>query len=469
MFSFFLIVAAIGAVLWMRKKKSVRPMRQETITLLPDRPGQMIEGFGASGAWWAQAVGGWEDGSRERIIECLFDRRKGIGLSIFRYNIGAGDGETITDEWRRAETFEIAPGEYDWTRDANALRVTRLACASGVEQIVAFVNSPPARMTVSGQVSGAVDGKSNLRPEMIGDFAKYLVDVVVHLRDVEGLPITYLSPINEPRWRWKERNGQEGCHYTSREVARMLRAAQDELDRRGVKVGLSAHESGRWQNSQVFLLRMTRDAKLARALDHFAIHSYVSGPAGKQALRKFIASRWPEKNIWMSEWTEMRGRQDTGMESALTLAKTIHEDLTVGGVSSWQYWIAVSKYDWRDGLIYVSEDDHTPVETKRLWVMGQFSRFVRPGFRRMETASAYDLLLASAFLAPDARQWVMVVINPHGEAVRGSVRSGRFEQFTRLSAFITDESHDLTAIYEGGALHEFLFPKRSVVTLVYDQ
>lgn len=58
---------------------------------------QTIEGFGASGAWWAQIVGNWthEDPIsgkpvRDRISELLFSKTEGIGLGIYRYNIGGG-------------------------------------------------------------------------------------------------------------------------------------------------------------------------------------------------------------------------------------------------------------------------------------------------------------------------------------------------------------------------------------------
>jgi hypothetical protein len=94
---------------------------------------QTIEGFGAAGAWWAQDVGGWEDEKRALVADLLFDREKGAGLSFYRYNIGGGDGENIQDAWRRAETFEVAPGQYDWTRDANAMWMLRAARERGVE------------------------------------------------------------------------------------------------------------------------------------------------------------------------------------------------------------------------------------------------------------------------------------------------------------------------------------------------
>ena len=193
------------------------------ISIFPDVKHQTLEGFGASGAWWAQDVGGWDDGSREEIIKLLFDQQEGIGLSIYRYNIGGGDGESIPDSWRRAETFEVGQGKYDWSRDANAIWVLKAAQQAGVEYFVAFANSPPARMTLSGRTNADADHHSNLPLAMYPQFAQYLVDVVEHLQDDEGIPIGWLSPINEPQWDWLMQNGQEGCHFEPDEAAALTK------------------------------------------------------------------------------------------------------------------------------------------------------------------------------------------------------------------------------------------------------
>ncbi len=88
------------------------------ISLILDRRHQTIEGFGTSGCWWAQDVGNWDEPVKNQISDWLFDKNKGIGLTQYRFNAGAGEVNRATDPWRRVETFEIAPGIYDWSRDA---------------------------------------------------------------------------------------------------------------------------------------------------------------------------------------------------------------------------------------------------------------------------------------------------------------------------------------------------------------
>src|SRR5690606_15430333 len=87
------------------------------IKLDPAQTYQTIDNFGASDAWSAQFVGNWPEVKKSAIADLLFSTEakdngnpKGIGLSLWRFNLGAGsaqqgDQSGIRDEWRRAESF----------------------------------------------------------------------------------------------------------------------------------------------------------------------------------------------------------------------------------------------------------------------------------------------------------------------------------------------------------------------------
>ena len=112
---------------------------------------QTIDNFGASDCWTAQIYGGWSDEARGRVADLLFSETEGIGLTAWRFNIGGGRNlDRIRDYRRSPECFEIAEGEYDWTKQANEQRFLQEAKARGVDTFIAFVNSPPARMTRNG-------------------------------------------------------------------------------------------------------------------------------------------------------------------------------------------------------------------------------------------------------------------------------------------------------------------------------
>ena len=100
--------------------------KADTLTIDEEQTHQTIESFGTSGAWWSQYVGTWDDKfqgtmrtNRERIATLLYDPTFGIGLTNYRYNLGAGSADSGNgDYWdpnRRAQSFEVAPGENDWT------------------------------------------------------------------------------------------------------------------------------------------------------------------------------------------------------------------------------------------------------------------------------------------------------------------------------------------------------------------
>ncbi len=440
------------------------------IRIDPDSEYQTIDGFGAAGAWWAQDVGGWEDEKRNLVADLLFDQVKGAGLSFYRYNIGGGDGENIADEWRRAETFEVGPGEYDWTRDANAMWMLRAARDRGVENFVAFVNSPPARMTVSGLTSGEKDGKTNLAPEKYAEFSRYLVDVVRHLRDDEGIPVRWLSPLNEPQWAWSYKNGQEGSHYSPKEVLELARVLLSTLKESQLQdVALSLFESGEWKSSAVYVDKLASDPEVWAALPHLSIHSYWSTRSDKEAFMTYLERNHPGKPLWMSEWTEMKEGRDRGMDSALVMAETIHDDLTIADVTSWQYWIAVSKYQYRDGLVYVNPLDQDVLPAKRLWVLGNYARFIRPGYVRMETQGDGEALQVSAYRSPDDRRWVIVAVNHASRPVELRLETAAGALPSQGEQFETSAEFDLARVASGTASSTWRLAPSSVTTLVLDR
>jgi O-glycosyl hydrolase len=344
----------------------------------------------------------------------------------------------------------------------------RAAKQRGVENYVAFVNSPPARMTVSGLTTGEKDGKSNLKPEMYGEYAQYLVDVVRHLREVEDIPVGWVSPLNEPQWNWSYKNGQEGCHYGPKEVLELARVLLKTFTENNMDVKLSLFESGEWKSSDTYVDTLARDSAVWDALPHLSIHSYWSTRADKERFMAYMEKNHSGKTLWMSEWTEMKEGRDTGMDSALVMASTMHDDLTIAGVTSWQYWIAVSKYQYRDGLIYVSTLDHKVTPTKRLWVMGNYSRFIRPGFVRVDTQGGDETLLVSAYRSADKSRWVVVATNLSSNPVQVRLDAPQASLPAKASLYETSDNSDLAQSAAGSAQDTWTLAPLSVTTIVLE-
>lgn len=361
-----------------------------SFTLDPAARRQTVRGFGASGAWWSQYLGGWVDTQRNAVADLLFSRDKGIGLSQYRYNIGGGIDDTITDPWRTAETFETGPRTYDWSRDANARWFVQAAKDRGIRDLIAFVNSPSRRITKNGHTYGTPGQGSNLALEEYSEFAQYLSDILKHFKEKEGIDFRSISPINEPQWGW-DSPGQEGCHYEPNEIPPLLRTVLDSLRSNGLKTEVLAPEAGEYKSlyqDQNYTGVILSDPVLNENLSTIAVHSYWSNDDQRRAAAQDIQTNYPGHTLTMTEWTEMVGGRDYGMDAALVLAQTVHSDMTIANVEAWQYWIAVSRYDYHDGLLYTDYvqpgDPETFEQTKKLWAMGNYSRYIRPGAVRIE-------------------------------------------------------------------------------------
>lgn len=107
----------------------------------------------------------------------------------------------------------MSEGVYDFDRDKNAVYMMEQSVRDGADEVILFVNSPIERLTENGKThcDSSKVLQSNLKPKNYAAFAKYALDVTEHFVK-KGLPIKYLSPVNEPIWVWL--GGQEGCHYS---------------------------------------------------------------------------------------------------------------------------------------------------------------------------------------------------------------------------------------------------------------
>jgi len=425
---------------------------------------QTIEGFGASGCLLAQDVGGWEN--IDGILKWLYDDEVGIGLNIYRYNIGAGEPSKTWDEWRSTQTVEVSPGVYDLDRDRNAITAMKKAVELGADTVILFANSPPARLTISGYSSGAEDGGPNLPPENEQEFAKYLVDITELMLN-EGIPVKYLSPINEPQWNWKTgENGQEGCHYKPEQVISLSGKVAAELEKRSLPVKISIPESGKWLDKEYTLdlyKKVMEDKILSKAVDHWAVHSYWSNEVDKKIVASYFEGIQNMVPLHQTEWCEMAEGRDLGMDAALILARTVHEDLTILSVVSWQHWLAVSCYDYRDGLVYVDKSTREYRIPKRMWALGNYSKFIDSGSSRISVQSEDEDILVSAFISEQKDKTVVVAINPAD--MKKAVSISGIDAYP-ITVYETSDNHDCEPVGTMDKNEHWELSPRSVTTFV---
>lgn len=452
------------------------------ISLIKQKDYGRFEGFGASGAWWAQAVGGWEHTDpesglavRDRISQLLYSKTEGIGLRTYRYNIGAGSLHSgngdIGNPLRRTESFDAGEGKYDFSRDKNAVYMMEQAARDGADEIILFVNSPIERLTKNGwsHLGKFQIMRDNLARKNYKAFADYCLDVTEHFVK-KGLPVKYLSPINEPIWIWN--GGQEGCHYNPISAARVMKCFADEMNKREClgDVKLSGVESGdlRWFNKS-YTRALMHYKSVRERIDSVDVHSYclplpipVPGFNNRTAFvrryRKWLDRHFDGLEVKMSEWCHMQGGRDKTMASALVTANVIYEDISILNVCSWQHWIAVSEVDYCDGLIYINLDDKTFEMTKRYYVTGNFSKYIPFGARKTGVRCEDKELKVLAFRM-DAETVFIVINDTYSEKTVSFPDGGGF-----VKMIVTDEKSDL---FESTVKNESIkISPRSVSTII---
>ena len=185
-------------------------------------------------------------------------------------------------------------------------------------------------------------------------------------------------------------------------------------------------------------------------------------------------------------------RRDLGMNTALYIARLIHYDLTVANAASWQSWTAFSEGDYKDGLLFIDDGrflgsrNTNRMETlkhdgelrtsKLMWIMGNYSFFVRPGMVRLAEAaeaSATSIpeagrgLMASAYVDKAEKKVVVVLVNYSNEVQNAEISFTGLPvgyNARKFKLYETSERCDLQ--YKQTVEDKLAVPARSVVTLV---
>jgi len=470
------------------------------VTVHAQEPRQKIRHFGASDAWSIQFVGEWPLEKREAIADLLFETGldenhdpRGIGLSTWRFNIGAGSSRqsNIRDVWRRADTFYnedfSAP---DWTRLPGQRWFLQAAKKRGVAQMTAFVNSPPINMTKNGNAfASSVSGTTNIAEGKFGDFARYLADILRHFRTVEGIEFAALSPVNEPQWSWTQSSGQEGNRYSTSDIKRVVDAlAKEDLGNTRIEIPESGENEYLYLDSlddyiDAFFDPTSPDYVEDEVANAVAGHSYWTDtiPSGLVTSRERLRDKldeYPGLEFLMTEYAilgDYGPGRDLGIDPALHIARTAHFDLTLTEASSWQWWLGVSPYQYKDGLVYVDyrKTDGNFYESKMLWAMGNFSRFIRPGMIRVNVERSDGSLpredatglMVSSYVDVPHNVLVTVFVNwtQEGKAVELDLQGMKLDH---LIPYVTSASDDLAAYGLLAPSDRIEIPARSIVTLV---
>lgn len=441
-----------------------------TMLINVSRKYQTMEGFAASDAWFENNVGKfWEESEKEDIARLLFSTEikdhqpQGIGLTMWRFNVGActaeqGDKSDITDFNHRAEGFMNDRLQYDFdTKQLGQIYFLEKAYNYGCRSIVLFSNSPPVYYTKNGKGHSDSGETSNLKPEYYQSFAQYLTDAAYFFEKKKGIKIDYISPVNEPQWNWNDQK-QEGSPWQNKEVANLVRILDSEIESRGLDTKIMIAEAADW----TYTYDGSGDQNRRNVMDNFfnpkntetyvgdlkhvpkmiGAHSYWTDVSWDKltTTRQKVHNKAQELglSVFQTEWSMLSSSYDkdefpgfdkaTEIDVALYMTKVIHIDLTVANMASWSFWTSLDHADdkGRYHLVRLFYDDSGDVHisgsheaSKTLWVLGQFSRFIPIGYKRVDAKldNSDKYFFGSAYISQDEKEIVAVFTNCKDDAV----------------------------------------------------
>ena len=485
---------------------------------------QTVQDFGASDCWTAEYISDYFDATqKENAARWLFSQQmdangnpEGIGLSCWRVNLGAGSASqgsssNIDDETRRAECFMKADGTYDWSVCDGQQWFMKQAKDYGVDHFLLFSNSAPIYYTKSGKANTNNQSLScNLKDDCYDDFAEFLATTTKHFVD-EGYNVTYIDPVNEPRFDWKD--GQEGSPWENANIAQLVTELDKSVTSRNLNTKILIPEASSWD------LLYSGSGRAANQIDAFFNSSSSNYIGNLPSLAKVVAghSYWTFGNntdlkdireavrdaaseygleVMQTEWSMLDAEPSTSagfpasydaatkMDIALYMGKLIYCDLNYGNMSGWSYWTAFAQEKWsqknRFYLIRMNAKGDTSDESygdiknggtltadKNLWVLGNYSRFIRPGYKRVDVSGADEMnaLMASSWLSADGNTLVTVLVNMN-RISRNIALSLDGQSVQSVKTYVTDKDRDLELDSSLSDVSDMDIPARSVVTVV---
>jgi glucuronoarabinoxylan endo-1,4-beta-xylanase len=183
---------------------------------------------------------------------------------------------------------------------------------------------------------------------------------------------------------------------------------------------------------------LAKDSAAWAAFDIVGTHQYDSQEA----------YAWPsdvtaaKKEVWQTEMSGVKWWPEQGPSSdianGIAVAGWIHDALTIGDASAWLWWWYSTTGD-NEGLMLGSTD------TKRHYTLGNYSKFVRPGYTRVEVGGAVPAgVLLSAYAGTDGTV-VVVAINKNTSDTSVPITINGGSAPSMMTPWVTSSMDDLAS------------------------
>ena len=404
---------------------------------------QRIDGFGASSAWrsaWTTAQADLLFSTNTGIVYTDNSGHRstnnGIGLSLLRTRIAPG-GTTIESS------------------------IMQMAQARGAK-----VWSAPWTPAAGFKSSGALDGGNYLGSGANATnlaYANQLANYVVNMKNTYGINLYAISIQNEPDVNHPDPGGYETCLWSFQQIHDFTTNLYNALLAHNVSSTLiMLPESGKWWDPQGLGTATVSDAVSLADVGIIANHDYATNNTVGDTTIPAVVNNY-SKALWETEVALLSG-SDSSMANGLYYGTRIHLFMTVAQVNAWHYWWLISG----NGVGNQGLMDGNAATTKRLFTVGQYSRFVRPGYYRIDATNSGTALI-SAYKDPVAGNFAIVAVNTNGSSIGQTFNLTNVTGVTSVTPWITSASFDLAsqmAVAVTNSAFTCTLPAQSVVTFV---
>ena len=361
-----------------------------------------------------------DDGQIKAVLRELIDPKAGMGLTLFRVCFGTSDfsdARGVSDDpkgWYSYQPKQDGPFSIENDRKLGILRVIKLAQEvakeSGVTlQFFGSAWSPPGWMKDSGGMVGGT-----LKPAMVDAYAAYLRKAV-QAYAAEGIPMLAVTTNNE---HYFTSDQYPGCFFDAATEARLVEAMGREFAANGVKsqIWLLDHNFDLWPEAAKSLDFLKNAGKLDLA-GAVAFHHYGGKPADMAKLH----GRFPGVDLQFTEGSVW------GTAGAAEIAEIFRN-----GSKSYVYWVPMVTRNTAEHiqgpynapgilsptLLVADEAGPGWKRTPEVGLIGQLSRFVRPGAVRIDTPDTADAGLTNVAVKNPNGTVALVVVNQNAWAVK---------------------------------------------------
>jgi glucosylceramidase len=357
---------------------------------------------------------------QREFLEAQFDPDKGVGYTIGRTHIHSCDFSSasytyVTEGDKALNSFSVSHDKQfriPFTKQA-------LAAARGKLTLFASPWSPPAFMKTNNDMLHG--GK--LKREMYQSWANYYTKFV-KAYEKEGIPIWGITIQNEPMatQTW------ESCIYTAEEERDFLKNFLGPTMKRE---GLGSKKIIAWDHNRDLIFQRVStildDPKAAQYVWGIGYHWYEPWSGGTMMFDnvRLVRETYPDKKLLFTEGTVDTFKPDDIHNWRLGeyYGRSMINDFNDGAVG-WTDWNVL--LDEQGGPNHVGNYCFAPVHantktseliyTNSYYYIGHFSKFVRPGARKIASSPSRSALLSTAFTNSNGKTSV-IVMNPTDQKI----------------------------------------------------